>query len=146
MYVQIVFAVKRREALLDSRWRNRVFKYIAGGLNARGHYSLAVNGHHDHVHIFFDYNGKELIEDLVREIKKSSAKFIKDERLSNFKFEWQSGYGVFTHGYREKPTIIEYIRNQEEHHSKTTFKEEYLSFLKAYDIEFKKEYLFEFLG
>ena len=134
VYLQIVFAVKNREALLDKSWRSELFKYIAGIINKRGHYSLAVNGVQDHIHIFLDYNGKELIQDLVREIKKASNSYIKDNDLSPHRFEWQAGYGVFSHGYREKPIIIKYVMNQEEHHAKKTFRQEYLSFLKSYTI------------
>jgi hypothetical protein len=65
--------------------------------------------------------------------------------VSTFKFEWQSGYGVFSHGYREKGRIIDYVKNQEEHHLKKSFRDEYLTFLKSYEIDFKEEYVFEFL-
>ena len=144
VYLHIVFAVKNREALLHQSWRQEVFKYMAGTLKAKGHYPLAVNGYHDHVHLFFDYNCKELIEDLVREIKKSSNLFIKDKGFTKFKFEWQSGFGVFSQGYRERDFIIKYIINQEEHHRNRTFRQEYLALLKAFEVEFKDEYVFEF--
>ena len=145
IYLQIIFAVKNRQALLHKSWRHDLFKYTAGIVNNRKHYSLAVNGVHDHVHIFLDYKAHELIEDLVREIKKASNSYIKDRKLSPFKFEWQSGYGVFSHGYREKNIIIDYVKNQEEHHCKKSFRAEYMSFLKSYDIDFKEEYVFDFL-
>jgi putative transposase len=145
LYLQIIFAVKNREALLEKPWRPELFKYIAGTINQRKHYSLAVNGTQDHIHIFLDYNGRELIEDLVREIKKASSDFIKDKELSSFKFEWQSGYGVFSHGYREKSIVIDYVKNQEEHHRKKSFREEYMAFLRSYEIDYKDEYLFDFL-
>ena len=144
VYLHIVFAVKNREALLHKAWRQNLFSYMAGIINNRGHYSLAVNGYVDHVHLFFAYNCKELIEDLVREIKKASSSYIKENKLSPFKFEWQGGYSVFSVDYREKDTIINYIKNQEDHHSKNIFKDEYMSLLNSYDIEFKDEYLFHF--
>lgn len=145
MYFQIVFAVKGRKSLLDKKWRGQVFEYIAGIINGRGHYSLAVNGYGDHIHIFFDYNGIELLEDLVREIKKASKKYIRENGFLEGKFERQNGYGVFSHGYREKDAVIKYILNQEEHHAKKTFKTEYLQFIKSYDIDFQEKYVFEFL-
>jgi len=145
IYLQIIFAVKNRNALLHKSWRPELFQYIAGIINQRKHYSLAVNGVQDHIHMFLDYNGHELIEDLVREIKKSSNSYIKDKNLSPFKFEWQSGYGVFSHGYREKDAIINYVKNQEEHHRGKSFRTEYMAFLKSYEIEFKEEYVFDFL-
>lgn len=145
IYLQIVFAVKNREALLDKAWRQNVFKYIAGIINTRKHYSLAVNGTKDHIHIFLDYKPYELIEDLVREIKKASTAYIRNEKLCPFKFEWQSGYGVFSHGHREKDIIIKYVMNQEAHHQKKSFQKEYMTLLSSNDIDFKEEYVFDFL-
>ena len=146
MYLQVIFAVKNRRALLHKSWRADLFKYIAGIINNRNHFSLVVNGVQDHVHLFFDYKGHELVEDLVREIKKASSNYIKDKNLTPYKFEWQSGYGVFSHGYKEKSKVIEYVMNQEEHHRKKSFREEYMAFLKSYEIEFKDEYVFDFLN
>ena len=119
--LQIVFAVKNRQALLHKSWRSEVFQYIAGIINQRNHFSLAVNGVEDHIHIFLDYDCGELIEDLVREIKKASSAYIKANKFSPVNFQWQSGYGVFSHGHREKGIIIEYIKNQEEHIVKNYF-------------------------
>ncbi len=145
LYIQAIFAVNNRRALLHQDWRDEVFSYIAGILNERGNYALAVNGYHDHIHLFFDYGSKELLSDLVREIKKASNSFIKRNKFTNHSFSWQSGYGIFSHGYREKNTIIEYVKNQKQHHKKKPFKNEYLHFLNAYEIEFKDEYVFDFL-
>ncbi len=98
--LQIVFSVKNRPALLEKQWRGEIFPYMSGIINERGIYSLAVNGVSDHVHLFFDYKGKELISDLIREVKKSSNSYIKEKGWIKSKFKWQSGYGVFSHGYR----------------------------------------------
>jgi len=87
---------------------------------------------------------KELISDLVREIKKASNSYIKEKGWIKSKFEWQSGYGVFSYGHREKDKIFNYVKNQEQHHSKLSFKDEYLKTLKDFEIEFKNQYLFEF--
>lgn len=144
VYLHIVFAVKNRKALLDKSWRHRLFIYMSEALRKGGHYPLAVNGHLDHVHLFFDYSCNELISELVREIKKSSNQFIVQNKLSTFKFEWQSGYGVFSNSAAEKDRIIKYIINQNEHHNSRSFKDEYLSMLKKYEIDFKNEYVFEF--
>ena len=89
--LQIVFAVKNRKALLHKSWRADLFRYIAGLINQRDHYSLAVNGVEDPVHIFLDYNCKELVGDLVREIKKASNVYINDRNLCPYPFEWQTG-------------------------------------------------------
>lgn len=115
-YVQLVFVVKYRQALLHKSWRAKLFQYIAGILNQRGHYSLAVNGVADHIHIFFDYNGKELVDKLVRELKKATTNYFKENKLTESKFQWQPGYSAFSYGYREKDKIINYVKKQEEHH------------------------------
>ena len=146
VYIHLVFAVKNRNSLLEKEWRSSVFRYISGIVSERGHYSLSVGGYNDHVHILFDYNLKELIPDLVREIKKASTKFIKEQGLSKYKFEWQSGYGVFSVGWREKENLIEYFRNQDEHHGIRSFRQEYLSLLQKFEIEFKDEYVFKFFN
>jgi len=144
-YIHIVFAVKNRQALLEKSWRHLVFKYISAVINRRGHFSLAVNGVQDHIHIFLDFNGKELIEDLVREIKKSSNAFIRNNNLCASKFEWQSGYGVFSYSYKQKDMIIKYVLNQEEHHKKQTFRQEYINALKSYEVDYNSKYVFDFL-
>lgn len=85
------------------------------------------------------------LSDLVREIKKASSSFIKEKQFSRFKFQWQEGFGAFSYSHSRLTDVIRYIENQKEHHKKKTFKEEYLAFLKAFEIEFKNEYLFEWM-
>ena len=143
--LHIVFAVKNRDALLHKSWRGKVFEYIAGTIKQRGHFSLAVNGVENHIHILVDYKGHELIEDLVREIKKASTKFIKENKLSKYAFNWQSGYAAFSVGYSQLDTVIKYILRQEQHHRKNSFRNEYLFLLNKYEIEYKDQYLFDFL-
>lgn len=145
MYLHVVFAVKHRKALLHKDWRQGLFKYMAGIINQKGHYSYAVNGWQDHVHLFFDYKGHELLSDLIREVKKASNKYINERSLTPYNFKWQGGYAVFSHGYREKNKIINYIKRQEDHHKSKTFKKEYFQLLTAYEIEYKEEYVFDFL-
>ena len=145
IYLHIIFAVKHRQALLGESWRSNVFQYLAQAINHRGNYCYAVNGSFDHVHLFFDYKGKELISNLVREIKKSSNDFIKRSQYTNSRFGWQSGYAVFSHSEKEKDSIIKYIMNQKTHHSKKNFRSEYLHMLKAFNIEFKNEHIFDFI-
>ena len=145
IHIQVVFAVKNRQALLAKEFRQEVFKFMAGIVNNRGHKSLAVNGYHDHVHLLFDFKPSEDLSALIREIKKSSNNFIKVKNFTPHKFEWQRGYGAFSHGYRELDIVMNYIKNQEIHHSKKSFKQEYFKLLNAYEIEYKEEYIFDFL-
>ena len=96
------------------------------------------NEYYDHVYVFFGYKGRELISDLVRELKNVSNGYIKDRRLTRSKFHWQSGYAVFSDGYKEKNMFIKYILDHENHHKKRPFKQEYLQFLNEFEIEFKR--------
>jgi putative transposase len=143
-YVQLVFAVKNREALVHKSWKNDLEKYVTGIVQNHKHKLLAIGSMPDHIHIFIGYNVNHLIPDLVEEIKTSSNSWIKQMRFSRFKFEWQKGYGAFTYSRSQIDHVVKYINTQETHHHKKSFKEEYLEFLIENGIDFKDEYLFEF--
>ena len=143
-YFQLVFAVKNRDALIKKSWKNELEMYIAGIVQNHKHKLLAINAMPDHIHIFIGYHIIQLIPDLVEEIKTSSNEWIKKGNLSKFKFEWQKGYGAFTYSHSQIDAVIKYIMNQETHHQKKSFREEYLEILRKNEIEFKDEYVFEF--
>jgi REP element-mobilizing transposase RayT len=143
-YFHLVFSPKNRQALIHKTWKNELEKYITGIIQNNKHKLLAIGSMPDHIHIFIGYNLNHRISDLVEEIKTSSNKWIKDNKLSNYKFEWQKGYGAFTHSHSQIDTIIKYILNQEQHHKKRTFKDEYLEILKKNDIQYNDDYLFNF--
>ena len=103
---------------------------------------LAIGAMSDHNHILPGYNVNQLLPDLVEEIKTSSNSLIKGKRLSKFRFEWQKGYGAFTHSHSQIELVAKYILSQEEHHKKKSFKEEYFEILEKNNVEFKEEYLF----
>ena len=142
--MHIVFSVKGRNNFLSDKLRPELFRYISGIINQKKHYSLAVNGYKDHVHIFFEYNPSFSVSDLIRDIKSGSSKWINDQKIILGKFSWQEGYGGFSYSKSQRNSVINYIINQEEHHKNKTFKEEHLQLLKDFDIEFKNEYVFEF--
>lgn len=144
LYIHLVFAVKNRKALIKKEWKNDLEKYITGIIQNHKHKLLAIGGMPDHIHIFIGYNVNQLIPDLVENIKTSSNAWIKENRLSNFKFEWQRGYGAFSHSRSQLDTVVNYILTQEEHHKKKAFREEYLETLRELAIEYKDEYVFEF--
>jgi len=144
LYIQYVFAVKGRANLLQKPWRDEVFKYMAGIIKGKNQKSIIVNGVADHVHIFVGLKPSMCISDLVRDIKNNSSNFINEQKFLKGKFEWQEGYGAFSYAQSQIDNVYKYIANQEEHHKKKTFKEEYIDFLLKYEIEFKEEYLFEF--
>ncbi len=145
-YFHLVFAVKNRDALIMKHWKNELEKYITGIIQNHKHKLLAIGSMPDHLHIFIGYNLNQLIPNLVEEIKTSSNAWVKYHRYSKFKFDWQKGYGAFTHSRSQINQVVNYIMNQEGHHHKKSFKEEYLEILEKNGIEFKDKYLFEFIS
>ena len=143
-YLHLVFAVKNRDALIKKVWKNELEMYITQIIQNHKHKLLYVFAMPDHLHIFVGYNVNHLIPNLVEEIKTSSNSWVKNNNLSRFKFEWQKGYGAFTHSHSQLNTVIQYIKNQEIHHKKRTFCEEYLELLRKNEIGFKDEYVFHF--
>ena len=145
IYIQIIFACKSRESLIKKDWEEELFKYITGIVQNKGQKMLAINGVSDHVHFLIGMNPSCCLSDLIREIKKSSNTFIKEKRFSKYKFEWQQGYGAFSYSHSSLGNVISYIQNQKEHHKQKSFKEEYISFLKKFEVNFKDEYLFKWI-
>lgn len=143
-YVHLVFSPKNREALIKRAWKDDLQKYITGIVQNHKHKTLAINCMPDHIHIFIGYNVNHLIPELVEEIKTSSSAWIKYKKLSMFKFEWQRGYGAFSHSRSQMDNVVRYILNQEEHHRKRSFKKEYLEILSKNDVEYDERYLFDF--
>ncbi len=145
IYIQIVFAVKGRESLIHSSWEEELYKYITGIIKNKEQKLIAINGMPDHIHLLIGMKPTCCLSDLVREIKKSSNDFIKEKKFIKGKFSWQEGYGAFSYSHSSLDNVINYIKNQKEHHQKKTFKEEYLELLHKFEIEFKPEYLYEWI-
>ena len=145
IYIQLVFAVKNREAVIQPNIQNEVFSFITGTINSMGHKALAVNGLADHVHILVGLHPKMAVSDLVKEVKRSSTNFINQKNWMPGKFQWQPGFGGFSYSRSQIDQVINYIRNQKIHHKKKTFKEEYLKFLEEYKVGFNPDFLFKFL-
>jgi len=145
MYVQIVFAVKYRQCFLRYKeYNEQIFKYISGTVTNLKNKSIIVNGVEDHIHIFVGLHHTISISDLVGTIKKSSSSFINDKQWFHEEFSWQDGYGAFTYSRSQVERVFRYIKNQEEHHKKTTFKKEYIMLLEKFGIEYDEKYLFKF--
>lgn len=145
LYIQTVFAVKGRENLIDKKWRDELCKYISGIIKGKNQKSIIVNGVADHIHCFIGLKPSMSISDLMRDVKNNSSKFINDKGFVKGKFSWQEGYGAFSYSHSHIEQAYHYILNQELHHQKKTFKEEYLEFLTEYEIDYKTEYLFDWL-
>jgi REP element-mobilizing transposase RayT len=145
LYVQIVFAVKGRENLISESWRSEIHKYISGIISGKDQKSIIVNGVADHVHCFIGLKPTMLVSDLARDIKNNSSRFINERKFVRGKFQWQEGYGAFTYAHSQVDQVYNYILNQERHHRKKTFREEYQEMLVKFQIEYKPEYLFEWI-
>ncbi|WP_369618648.1 IS200/IS605 family transposase [Flavobacterium sp. CFS9] len=141
--MHIVFTVKGRQNLISKNWKDELYKYITGTISNKGQKLIAINGMPDHIHILIGLKPDKSISDLVRDIKANSSKFINDKKWINGKFEWQTGFGAFSYNHSHLTNVIRYIENQKEHHRKKTFKEEYIGFLKSFNVDFKNEYLFD---
>ena len=142
--IHCVFAIRGRENIITKDFRDRLHSYMSGILKNDNAYPLAVGGWLDHVHVFFELPMTETIADLMRKLKAASSKWINDNKLVKGRFEWQEGYGAFSYSHSQRDTVIKYIMNQESHHSTTTFREEYMSMLKNFEIAFDGKYVFEF--
>jgi len=141
MYVQLVFAVKRREAALTKIIRPRVFEYMSGIITNQRHKSIIINGVSNHVHILLGLNPSVSVSDTVYEIKRGSSLFINKNKLCQGKFSWQEGYGAFTYNRSQIDNLYKYIENQENHHMNKTFRDEYIDYLNANEMEFNEEFL-----
>jgi REP element-mobilizing transposase RayT len=146
IHIQLVFAVKYRKRVLDKAWRAELFMYITGIIKNHGHKLLSINGIEDHVHILIGMRPVEALSTLVQEVKKSSSKWINDQHRAPRSFRWQEGFSAFSYSMDALPNVIRYIENQEEHHRKKTFKEEYVAMLKEFEIDFDDRYIFEELS
>ena len=133
-----------RECTIHPKWENELQKYITGIVQKNGHKMLAINGMPDHLHVFFGMKPNQSLSELVRDIKSNSSKWINERNFVKGKFAWQEGYGAFSYGHSQLDNVILYINNQKNHHKKRNFRDEYLDFLKKFDVDFKHEYLFDF--
>lgn len=145
LYIQVVFAVSGRRNLIHPAWKDELHKYMAGIIQGKGQKSIIVNGMPDHIHAFIGLKPSMAISDLVRDIKNNSSNFINDRKWVEGKFAWQEGYGAFSYSRRDMGNVYNYILNQEEHHRRKSFREEYLDFLNEFEVEFDERYLFEWI-
>ncbi|MRT92715.1 IS200/IS605 family transposase [Ancylomarina sp. 16SWW S1-10-2] len=145
VYIQIVFAVRGRENLISKTWNTELHKYISGIITNKGQQPIIVGGMPDHIHVFVGLKPSMSISDLVRDIKNNSSNFINSKKFVKGKFSWQEGFGAFSYGHSQIDQVYNYILNQEQHHHKTTFKEEYLQFLKRFEVDYDEKYLFEWI-
>lgn len=143
IHIQFVFSVKYREGVIGSSWKEELYKYISGIIKSNNHKLLAINGMPDHLHIFIGIRPTQSISDLMQDVKGNSSKWINEKKFLKSKFEWQEGYGAFSYSKSQVNNVIDYIKNQETHHKTKSFKEEYIEFLKIFEIDFDEKYIFK---
>lgn len=143
--MQIVFAVKFRQNLIQEINREELQKFISGIAGKRNTKLLAIYCMPDHVHLFIELKPVVLLSDFVRDVKSASSKFINDKNWIKGKFQWQEGFGAFSYSHSQIDRVVKYILNQKEHHRIKTFKEEYIDLLQKFNVSYKDEYLFEWI-
>jgi len=145
VYIHVVFAVRGRENLIDDSWKDVLHKFISSIISAKNQKPIIVNGMSDHIHAFIGMDATISISDLVRDIKSNSSRFINSRHFVKGEFGWQNGYGAFSYSHSQISSVYNYILNQEAHHRKKTFKEEYLAFLQKFGITYQEKYLFDWI-
>ncbi len=145
IYIQIVFAVQDRQNLIQQNHREEIHKFITGIVSKRGQKMLSIFCMPDHTHLLIGIKPSIAISDLVRDVKAGSSKFINDHGWIKGKFQWQEGFGAFSYSKSQIVEVVKYIMNQEEHHRRRSFKEEYLALLQKFEIEYDERYLFKWI-
>ncbi len=144
LYAHVVFAVRGRESLISGSWQQELYKYISGIIKEKKQKLYIINGMPDHLHLLISIGPDIPLSDLIQDIKASSSKWINEKDFVKGKFYWQEGFAAFSYGESQLPVLINYIKNQEEHHKKKSFKDEYLKLLQSFKVDFNERYLFEF--
>ena len=146
IYIQTVFAVDGRLSLIRPEFKEELYKYMTGIVRNSGQKLIAINGMSDHVHILIGLKPAMALANLVRDIKADSSDFINRKKwVVRGRFSWQEGYGAFSYGHSQLDTIIRYLQNQEHHHRRRSFKDEYLAWLKKFEVPFEQKYIFQFI-
>ena len=142
IYLHIIFHIKTTSPSIKEEHLERVHSYLGQLINTTGCQTMLVGGVSDHVHIVCQLSKNETVAHLLEEIKRNSSRWIKaiDERYRHF--AWQGGYAVFSISESVLSKTIDYVRNQKAHHTKSTFREEYLNFLKLYRIDYDERFVF----
>ena len=142
LHIQAVFAVKYREGMILPTFKKELFGYIGQTINDLGHKTLLVNGVSDHVHCFFGFRPKQSLSDMMREVKSNSSNWINSEKFLPHRFEWQEGFGAFSYSKSQVDAVMKYVENQEVHHKKRTFREEYINMLQKFEVDYDEKYIF----
>ncbi len=143
IHIHAIFAVQNRISLISKPWEQRLYQYITGIIQNPGHKLLSINGMSDHIHVLFGMRPTQSLSDLMRDIKGDSSLWVNENKFVAGKFSWQEGYGAFSYSKSQIPAVATYIENQELHHRKKPFIEEYKKILQDFEIEFDDKYIFK---
>ena len=146
IHIHAIFAVQNRLSLISKTWEQRLYQYIAGIIQNHGHKLLVINGMPDHIHILLGMRPIESLSDLMRDVKGDSSLWINSNKLVMGKFSWQEGYGAFSYSKSQISAVATYIENQELHHRKKSFIEEYTKILQDFDVDFDERFVFKPVG
>ncbi len=145
IHIQSVFAVQGRANLIQKEWKDELFKYIGGIFRNKKQKLIAVGGIEDHIHLLFGLRPNLALSDLIRDVKANSSSFVNEKRFVRGKFSWQEGLGAFSYSKSQIDQVAKYVMNQEKHHAKRTFKEEYMLLLERFEVEHDEQYLFDWI-
>lgn len=144
IYIHAIFATKGRLCLINDDWEKELYSYIGGIINNLGCKTLIVNGYRNHVHAFFELKPHHKLSDIIRDVKCNSSKFLNENNYFKCRFEWQEGFGSFSYSHSQIENVYNYVLHQKEHHREKTFKEEYIDFLRKFNVPYNEKYLFDF--
>jgi REP element-mobilizing transposase RayT len=143
IHLHTIFAVQNRKSLIQDSFKDRLYKYITGIVQQNNHKVIIINGMPDHLHLVIGMRPSQSLSNLMQDIKGGSSKWINEKKLVHGKFQWQESYAAFSYNKSLLPKLIDYVKNQEVHHKKKTFIEEYKEFLDAFDVEYDERYIFK---
>jgi REP element-mobilizing transposase RayT len=143
IYIQIVFAVEGRQNLIDPKHNDELQKYITGIVTAQRQKLIAINNMPDHAHILIGQRPDSTLSDLVGDIKSGSTNFANRNRWVKGRFNWQEGFGAFSYSRSHLDTVISYVQNQQRHHKKHSFRDEYVALLDKFDVPYDERYIFK---
>jgi len=143
LYIHFVFAVRYRASMLQMEWDEKLRMYISGIVQNNGHKTIAINNMPDHLHLFVGLNPNQSISEIMRLVKGDSSEWINKKKLTSHKFQWQDGYGAFSHSRSQVDSVVKYIFNQQDHHKKVSFMDEYRKMLDKFDVVYDERYIFQ---
>lgn len=143
IHIHTVFAVQNRQSLIQKEWQEDLYQYITGIVKGNQHKMLQINGMPDHIHLLIGMRPHQALSDLMKVVKGESSQWVNQKQVSKHRFSWQSGYGAFSYAKSQVPKVIQYIQNQQQHHKKKSFTEEYIDFLNAFEVDYDNHYVFK---